>query len=201
MVSSHLRRGIGTGIGSEGIAIHKGVLQVQQYRLHVRVGEVGIGTLPRSCRSRYQLVIAKGIRREVGDGGEEARGLPALCLHQRHHIQGGVPRVQRIVDRHIPQHLGALVVASVGLAFAPHIGGIVVGVVHRVIGEGTEAAQQQMRCQREGGTEMHIEVGVILVLFHLEQGMGIADPDGLWYLTVAAIGIGTIGEGGIEGGC
>ena len=46
---------------------------------------------------------------------------------------------------------------------------------------------------------MDIHVPIVLVLVHLQQRVGIADPDGFRHLIEAAIGIGSLRERGIEG--
>ena len=83
----------------------------------------------------------------------------------------------------------------------PHDGGIVVGVVSLVVGIGGEAPQLQVFQQSDHGIDMHVEVSVVLVLFHRQQRVGIVDPQGFRHLVIAAVGIGAVGEGGVEGLC
>ena len=142
---------------------------MQQKRFHMRIREVGVGAVPGTGSTCRQFIVAKGIGRKVRHGGEEARRLPALSLGQCHQVERRGSRAQCIVQRDVSQQFLTLVVATIGLTVAPHDGGIIVGVVHAVIGIGAETTQFQVLSQRERRIQMHVEVAVVLVLLHRQQ--------------------------------
>ena len=87
---------------------------------------------------------------------------------------------------------------TVSLTSVPDTGGIVVGVADRVVGVGSESTESQVLGERHLRFHMDIEMAVVLILLHLQQRQGVADPERFWYLVVFALGIPRVRERGVE---
>ncbi len=83
---------------------------------------------------------------------------------------------------------------------APDNGGIEMAVVDVAVSVRSEGTQVEVAGQVDGHVQMQVDVAVVLVLFHLQQRVGIVDPYGLRNLYVAAVVVGAFGHGGVEGG-
>lgn len=48
---------------------------------------------------------------------------------------------------------------------------------------------------------MRIDMGIVRIVLHVHESVGIANPLRLWHVVVAATGILAVSKGGIEGRC
>ena len=108
--------------------------------------------------------------------------------------------VEDIGERDVAQHVFRLLVLTVGLSPVPYAGGVVVGIVNVVEGIGSEDAQRQVLAEENLSLQVDIEVSVVLILYHLQQRQGVADPKGFRHLIVFPYAVLRLREGGIEGG-
>ena len=162
---------------------------------------VGVGATPRMGRAGRQLVVAESIGIEIGNGGVETVSLLFLCLCEGHDIEGGLFQLEGIVEGNMIEPFLILHIPSVCLAVTPHVGGIVVGIVGHTIRIRTEELEHQSLGKQVGGVEMDIQMGIVLILLHPHQRIGVADPKRFCHLIERTVGIGTVRERGIEGGC
>ena len=72
------------------------------------------------------------------------------------------------------------------------------GIIYSVVTIRAKGAELKIIKQFYGCLKMSIEVAVVFILLHGEQRVGVVNPQGLGYLVITAIGIGTIRKRGVE---
>ena len=89
---------------------------------------------------------------------------------------------------------------AIGLTLAPHRGGIVVRVIVGSVGVRSEGPQRQRFRDVHLRLHVDVEMAAVLVLFHLQQREGVADPEGFRHLIIFPVNFRKVRKGGVEGG-
>ena len=200
VVASHLRRTVGTCVHHQRIAFEQGVLGPHHERLHVRVVVIRVDSLPRTDCSRRDVLIAIGVGHEVRRRHVESLRLRGLRFGQCQEAEVLVLRdVECLLQRDVPQQVFALRVGTIGLAVAPHEGGVVVGVVVGVVGITAKQSHLDAVAQVHFPPQMGVEVSVLLVVLHFEHGQRVRYPLCFGHIVERSVCVSSVVEGGVEG--
>ena len=142
----------------------------------MRVRIVRVGALPWSHGTCRQVVVSKGICGNIRYSGVESLALLLTRFYQCHQVQVVLVEVTLPAQRDVTQHLFPLLIAAIGLTMTPYEGGVEVGVLYIIIGERPEGCHRQSIAQVSQCLQVHVEVSVVLAVFHLQQRVGVVDP-------------------------
>ena len=107
--------------------------------------------------------------------------------------------VEPLVNRNVAQYALVAHIGPVSLAVTPNVGGIVMGIVAHVVGIAAEGRQGHTIAHVNLRLEVGVEVGVFLVLLHVDQSRRVADPQSLGHRLVFSVAVAACRQGGVEG--